>query len=205
MDEIYLSEASRTVSYDKDGPVDVKRRLVQEEIEDALVNKDINVRARLIDRLAMASGRTELRDREATEWIIARQAELREAFHLASKLKRPPPDVMHPEHVRVAGNGVSFRGPIERSDRETWEHYKAMIKVAACTHEIIRSEFRRNPTSQVGEELRAIEAWRRKLMRRVPKGWNWREEIYCRHSMSEFTADTIRRLKEIGYARPIED
>jgi hypothetical protein len=205
VDELVLKEAGRIVSREGDESIDVTRRLIQEEHRDALVNKNAAVRARCLDRISAASERVERHDQETLAWIIERQGELREAFHAAKRYRREPPDVAHPDHVRITGNDVSFHGPIDKPSRENWELIKAAIRVAACSHEIVRNEFRKNPSAQVREHLRKVEAQRRKLMRAVPNGWNWREDIYCRDSQFEFTTDLIQRLKEIGYVRPIED
>lgn len=49
------------------------------------------------------------------------------------------------------------------------------------------------------EQLKQMQTHRRWLMRKVPRGWDWREEIYCRDSSLSFAKDTVTRLKEIGY------
>jgi hypothetical protein len=52
-----------------------------------------------------------------------------------------------------------------------------------------------NPCIENEDELKSIEGHRRKLMRLVPSGWDWREDIYCLHSQTEFVNSTINELQ----------
>lgn len=203
MDELLWSEACRIVSYDGDQPVDAKRRLFQEEFKDAFVKGDKNVRDRLIDRVTEAGVRIEGKRRETLNFFYEVKAALSDKFHFARKIGTPPPNVVpHPDHVVFENGLVQFIGPATLVEREWWEDLKATIAIAACLHDIIRTEYRRTSSQAVFEELRAIETHRRKLMRMVPKGWNWREEIHCRTSKLAFTKSTVSALKEIGYVAP---
>jgi len=203
MDELLWSEASRIVSHDGDVPVDAKRRLVQDAFHDALVEGDKAVRDSLIDRVTEAGARIELKHKEILNFFFEGKARLSEQFHFARKIGRPAPDVVpHPDHVVIENGQVHFFGPATRAEREPWEDLKARIRIAACFHDIIRAEYRRTLSPVVLGELREIEKHRRKLMRLVPKGWNWREEIYCRTSSLAFIKSTVSSLEEIGYASP---
>lgn len=200
MDELLWSEACRIVSYDGDQPVDAKRRLFQEEFKDAFVKGDKAVRDRLIDRVTETGVRIERQRQEILNFFYEGKALLIEQFHFAWKIRQPAPDVVpHPHHVAIENGQVHFFGPATRAEREPSEDLKAAIAIAACFHDIIRTEYRRTSSPVVLGELRAIEKHRRKLMRLVPRGWNWREEIYCRSSSLEFTKSTVSSLKEIGY------
>jgi hypothetical protein len=202
MDELLWQEASRVVSQDHDGPVDAKRRLIQEEFRAALRDGDGSVRARLLAQLHETGARIEQQQSKILTFFIEGKAHLTEQFDLAKKLGQPPPDVVpHPDHV-VVDDHVHFFGPADRRGRAAWEELKAAIRVAACLHDIVRSEYRRTGCPVVLEELRAAEKHRRWLMRFVPKGWNWREEIYCRDSKLAFAKEIVSALKEMGYVSP---
>lgn len=203
MDDLFWEEAGRLVSHDSNGPVDARKRLVQEEFLAALKDGDSTVRARLLSQLHDVSKRIEHQKNEIHCFFIEGKVRLGEEFDLAQKLGQPAPDILpHPDHVEIRGGQVHFNGPTDRRGREAWEMIKAAIRVAACLHDIARTEFRRTGCSLAKEKLRLIEKHRRWLMRSVPRGWNWKEEIYCRDSLLAFAKETVTRLKEIGYVAP---
>jgi hypothetical protein len=196
MDELLWAEACRIVSYDGDNPVQAMLRLLQEEFQDALVHGDKTVRDRLITRITEAAARIEGKRKETLNFVYEVKAALSDEFHFARKIGRPAPNVVpHPDHVVIEDGLVHFIGPTTCAEREWWEDLKAAIAIAACLHDIIRSEHRRTSCHAVFEELRSIEAHRRKLMRMVPKGWNWREELYCRTSQLEFICPSSDNLR----------
>jgi hypothetical protein len=198
MDALFWKETERIVSHDENGPVDIRRRLILEEIHAAL--RDSNVRARLLAQLHESGARIEGEWREFRNFVLDCKMRYYDEFGEAKLTKRPPPNVMHPDHVVLNPGGVEFTGPIDRDSRKQWEELKAAIRIAACIHDILRTEHRRTGCPDVLKELKAHESHRRQLMRAVPKGWNWREEIYCRHSQLEFAKQTITQLREMGYA-----
>ncbi len=201
LDKIFLAEAARIVSHGPDGPVDAKQRLVQEEFAAALRDRDSNVRARLLARLHDINIRVESRHEEILTFFIEAKPFVSEQFYFAEKMRLPAPDIVpHPNHVVVTDHSVEFYGPADRRERELWEILKASIRIAACLHDIIRAEYRRTGSSAVLGNLKWIEKHRRQLMRAVPKGWNWREEIYCRDSLLSFANEVVKDSREIGYA-----
>lgn len=200
MDELLWREAARVVSHDVNGPVDAKQRLMQEEFYAALHRGDDAVRARLLSQLHATSARIDHRHNEILTFFIEGKANLTEQFYLAQKGRKPAPDVLpHPDHVQIENGHIEFYGPTDKRGRAQWEHIKCVIRVAAAMHEVIREEYRRTGCPAVLEELKAIEKHRRKYMRVVPKGWNWKEEIYSRDSMLVFAKETAARIKESGY------
>lgn len=200
VDIAFLTEAARVVSHDKNGPVTAIKRLVQEEFRDALHNSNASVRARALAQLSQSSDRAEHEQQELVFWVLHRKSELEDEFYLAQSLKRRPPDILpHPAHVQIVDGRVILVGPTERRIRGIWENLKPCIKVAACGHDICRRAYREQPSESRLEDLRAWEAHRRKLMRTVPKGWDWRENIWCRGSQTEFANEIIQKMKEIGY------
>jgi hypothetical protein len=200
MDELLWQEAGRIVSHDGDGPVDAKKRLIQEEFVAALRDGDSSVRARLLGQLHDTGARIDREQREILEFFYEAKVCLTERFYFAKKCGTAPPDVVpHPAHVEIAESRVHFRGPADRPGRAAWETIKAAIRVAASLHEIVRNEYRRTGSQAVFVELKAIEKHRRWLMRSVPKGWNWQEDIYCLDSELDPAKDIVSKLKEIGY------
>jgi len=207
IDFIYLKEAARVVSRDEDGPVSAARRLVQEEFLDALLKGDQTARSRVLEQLSHSSDRVEQQRDEIHSWVVARKAQLEDEFHLARKCGRPPPDVLpHPFHVRIGGDRIVILGPESRAAREAWEMLKALITATACIHDLARREYRQNPSQDVLKYLKAVEAERRQLMRMVPAGWNWREEIWCLDSRLEATREIVNDIRRMGYVDPsVED
>lgn len=200
IDELYEKEAARIVSHNGDEPVDARARLVSEEFYDALVEKNPAIRARLLAKLDDIDARTSIEDQEFLDHVRTRKAELTRDFYFARLSKAKPPDVIpHPDHVVFEGKWLSIRGPIDHNGRRLWEELKAAIRVAAYFHERARAEHKLFGTPETAKALKDAEQHRRKLMRPVPKGWNWREEIYSRDSMLEFAKDVVRDLKEIPY------
>lgn len=199
IDELLWELAKKIVAHDKDGPVEAVKRLIQDEFHDALVSRDPKARARLFADLKDSAARLERNAREHSAWAREAKAQMIEEFEFAEKMRRPAPDALHPDHVEISSAGVRLSGPVEGEDRIAWEWLKAMIRITACIHDLARQEYRRTGSLGVRTDLEAIEKHRRWLMRKVPKGWEWKEEIYCRGSQLEFALDTVRRLKEIGY------
>lgn len=196
INEFFLNEAQRVVSRDESGDVIAAKRLVQEEFVAALIDKDPKARARVLSRLSSLETKAGKAQREFTEFVLTCKAKYDALFHIAKKHRSAPPDVMHPDHVSFVDGDLVFTGPMDCISREQWEHLKALIKIAAWLHERARQSFRQNPTDQKRAELKAAEAHRRWLMRKVPKGWNWREDIYCRYSRTKFVKDTIAILEK---------
>lgn len=203
IDKAFWREAGRTVSHDAEGPVDAMRRMIQEEFFDALGKSDPAARVRVIAQLRETANRMEQAEREERaelEHFMERKIALTDEFNTARKLNRPPPDVIpHPGHVQVSPTDLVINGPIDAESRKIWEQLKAAIKVTACQHRITRDEYRRNPSESVLRDLHSIEKHRRRLMRAVPPGWNWREDIYCRDSELELISEMISKLERIGY------
>jgi hypothetical protein len=207
MDELLWLEAARVVSHGETGPVDIKRRLIQEEILAALGPDESvgprvrhTVRARLLTRLHETGVRIERQQEEIVSFFIEAQAYLREKFWFAELAGQPAPDVLpHPEHMEIRDGRVLFIGPTDRAGRKAWATIKCDIRVAACHHDIVRAEFRRTGSARALGELRRAEKYRRELMRVVPAGWNWREEIYCRDSQLAIAKALVTRMREIGY------
>jgi hypothetical protein len=133
-DELHLAEAVRIVSRDADGLVDAFKRLVQQEWHDALVAGDEKARIRVMDAAAAAFTRKAARENEQRKSLWESKAHYSEIFHSARKLRKSPPDVMHPDHVVIERDGISYVGPIGAENRKRWELLKASIKIAQFLH-----------------------------------------------------------------------
>lgn len=153
----------------------------------------------MLAELRESAGRLDHERAEKLAWFHEAKVYMAEQFEIAERLGRPAPDTMHPAHVQIVGGEVHFRGPIQKRERVAWEWLKAAIHVAACLDANARTEFGRSGSPYSLEQLNANRKHRRWLMRRVPKGWNWREEIYCRDSQLDFAKQVTRDLREAGY------
>lgn len=194
VDAFFLQEAQRVVSRDEAGDVIAAKRLVQEEFLAALIEKDPKARARLLSKLSQLEAKADRERREFIEWVWTCKAQYDELFRTARERRYVPPDVCHPDHVDLVDGNVVFTGPVDIESRKQWEQMKASIKIGSWLHERSRKRVKQNPTDENRAELREIEANRRRLMRGVPKGWNWREDIYCRYSQTSFVKETIAAL-----------
>ena len=196
IESIYLSEAERIVSRDENGDVNAGRRLVQDEYHDALVQRDQKVRARLLRELAVARAKEDQQWAEFEDWFRNCKADYKDDFDLAERMGRQPPDVLHPDHVDLVDRCLIFTGPIERRQRLAWEELKFGIKLAAQLHRRARAAVREDPSDDNRQFLHEIEVSRRRLMRRVPKGWNWREDIYCRDPQRKVRQEILAEMKD---------
>lgn len=200
MDSLLWEEGKRIVSHDSNGPVDAKKRLVQQEFLAGLKDNDHAVRARLLAQLHETGGRIGRQHDEIHTFFIEGKVHHGRDFYYAEKFGKPAPDILpHPDHVEVWGGMVHFNGPTDVRGRAAWETIKSALRVTASIHEITRNEYRRTSCPAVLVELKALEKHRRWLMRKVPKGWNWQEEIYCRDSTLSYDKKLIQDLKERGY------
>lgn len=197
IEDFYLEEARRVVSHDENGEVSAARRLVQEEYAEALIQRDAKARTRVLEKIAAAEAAKRKELNEFHEWVLTCQAKYHELFRQAEMTGSAPPDVAHPAHIELTADGVILKGPIERREREAWEELKGFIKIAAWLHSRAREKWKADPSPQTAKELKLLEAYRRSLMRHVPKGWNWRENIYCRYSRTKFVENSIAELEAI--------
>lgn len=197
IDEFYLEEAQRVVSRDENGEVIAGKRLVQEEYAEALIAKDPKARARVLEKLAAVEAAKRKELNEFHEWVVTCQTKYDQLFYQAEITGSVPPDVAHPTHIELTADGVIQKGPIDRAARKAWEELKGAIKIAAWLHGRARAKWKAEPSPKTAEELRLLEAYRRSLMRRVPKGWNWRENIYCRYSRTQFVEKSIAELEAV--------
>lgn len=196
IESIYISESERIVSRDENGDVNAGRRLVQDEFHDALVQRDPKVRDRLLRQLAAARAKEGQQWAEFEAWFLARKADYKDEFYLAEVTGREPPDVAHPDHVSLIDRRLVLTGPLERRERQAWERLKGDIKLAAWFHARARANFQLDPREETWTTLELVKIYRRRLMRRVPKGWNWREEIYCCGSQTKRVQECIAEMEE---------
>lgn len=195
IDEFILQEARRIVSRDAAGEVSAAKRLVQEEYLAALIEKDPKARARLLSKISQVETKADNGRGELIDWVLTCKAKYELLFRKAKERRSPAPDVCHSDHVNLVGDTIVISGPVDVESRKQWEQAKALIKIAAWMHERSRQCVKLDPTPENYAELKAMETHRRFLMRCVPKGWNWRENIYCRYSQTASVQKTISDLR----------
>lgn len=196
-DDHQLAAAARTVTRDTDGPVNALKRLIQEDWHDALKNGDQKARARVLAEVKAIMARDAEKQRKAFEWIWETKLDLTEKFALARKARYVPLDVMHPDHVHIDRSGVTYTGPMTTDAREQWELLKYAIKAVVPMHAEARRRAKLDPCAERFAWLEHIVVLRRKLMRSVPKRWDWREDIYCRHSLTDAVNRLNRDMQEL--------
>ncbi len=196
-DRFLLAESKRIVSHDEKGPVTAHQRLMQEWHHDALFSNDPKVRESLLRHIAAAEARHRDAEQKELRWFLEAKAHWEKEFADAYRRRRPPPDVPHPAHINLAGEDLAITGPLEPAAREWWEEQKSYIKICSWLHARARQKFQADRSEPNRLELNRLMVHRRRLMRPVPKGWNWQEEIYCRYSRSDFVRDTIASLNAL--------
>jgi hypothetical protein len=171
---------------------------VQEDFHDALVRGDKGARTRLLDRLAHATEKDARANAVALQWIFERKHLIEEEFYQARRAGFAPPDILpHPTHVRIDSTCVSILGPYERDQRVEWELLKAQIRVAAHIQLQAQRKHKACPAEQTARRLALATKERRRLMRKVPPGWNWREIIWCRNSCAAEAQEIIDLLNRL--------
>lgn len=110
--------------------------------------------------------------------------------------KEPPDIVPHPDHVCIISSDVSINGPIDRKGRRLWKFIKHAIRNTVHEIERLKAELRNSPEDPQLQKALAFEnKIRRALMRKVPKGWNWREQIWTRDSRLEDFLFLVSEMK----------
>lgn len=151
----------------------------------------------MLDRIGKASEKREREHRALPESLWGRKFADKEQFDLAKSRGLPPPDILpHPDHVVIDDQGVSFIGPTDRESRKAWECLKGLLRMVSYNHAKQRALCKVSDRLADREALRGLEAYRRNLMRQVPKGWNWREEIFCRDSWLALSDEFIWLLEK---------
>lgn len=120
-------------------------------------------------------------DMSVLEWFIPRKTVLLDEFDRAERRGEPPPDcVPHPAQIAFIDGQFIFTGPTDARGRASWELLKYKIRSLADASVTLRQRQRDEPADAATIELLAdVSKKRRALMRLVPKGWNWREDIYA--------------------------
>ena len=73
---------------------------------------------------------------------------------------------------------IKFTGPDDAELKEYWDSLKQGLRFLDRRLTEARAEATRSPRSKSkAETLKSFEDGFRKLLKQVPEGWNWREEI----------------------------
>ena len=182
--------------------VTAAERLMLQLLQQSLAG-DAGVAKYLIDRYSAAEEKADNASYEDRPWVFRRKIEIQDEFDRAFMSGEAPPDVLpHPDHVHPYGEQL-ITGPHLPELRVMWEYLKQEIK--RCISFI--SDTKRWLVDPTGVErdhllkmLALFEKRLRALKRQVPKGWNWREEIWTRGS-STAEIEAWLKMKTDGTAR----
>ena len=91
-----------------------------------------------------------------------------------------PRQVPHPDHININLQTGDFviSGPLTPSDKKAWDHLKFQLRQTECM--LIKQTENAAVHPQNREEKTKCEHMKnhlKKLEKRVPKGWNWRERL----------------------------
>lgn len=144
--------------------------------------------------------------REVTERIkvaVEYKCGLQERFDMCRRYNRPPPDLVpHPDHVIITDDGFRIIGPMDRETRRLWEAFKYSLRELVAEIDSTKAKLREEPEN-VEQQLRldTLNRRRRRWMRLVPKGWNWRERLWTRdgdYKSIEWLYDQLRAQSRIN-------
>lgn len=197
LEQIVVEEMGRLVPQSDGTQIELARRIVQDVALKAAKGSLQAARLSLAElRRAQQRERDEQTDllKVAVEYKFSRS----EQFAYYRRMGWEPPDVLpHPAHVIIENGEVRFAGPIDPDDRAWWERLKHIIKIFTADLATARQHVREFPGEEWAEEsLKSAERFRRQVMRLVPKGWNWREEIWTRDSETPEKREAARLMRE---------
>lgn len=191
-DSRVLSALDRLVPLPDGSEVSLLERMLERDALEAANGNDKSV-ARMTREYARASANMA----ELISECLAFHVEVSEAFAQAEADGVPPPDFTpHPAHVVITDEGVQFIGPLTREDRAKWEFIKHQMRFFSDGVAAVRRLQKERPSPELLRVLRfaraQLESWRRK----IPQGWNWKEQIYTRDSSPEEITAFEKRLIE---------
>lgn len=199
IEQIIIEEFGRTVPQSDGCEIQLARRMVQDlalqAAKGSLPAARLSLAALQRVQQREQDERTELL-KVAVEYKFSRA----EQFEYYRRMGWEPPDVLpHPAHVVIEHGNVRFAGPIDHEGQLAWERLKRCIVVFTDDLAWARKHVREFPREAWAiESLASAQRLRRQAMRMVPKGWNWREQIWNRASVAEERARDalIRKFKK---------
>jgi hypothetical protein len=199
LEQIIVEELGRRIPQQDGTEIELVRRIVQSVVLKAAKG------SLPASRLALSElRRVEQRERDKEDEVLRLAYQYRyeglAKFDYHRRHQLEPPDIIpHPAHIVIEGRNVRFAGPIDHEGELAWERLKRCI--VAFTEDLAwaRKRVRELPGEAWAEQaLASAQRLRRKAMRMVPKGWDWREQIWNQASVAEERARyaLIRKYKK---------
>lgn len=196
---IIREEMTRRVPQKDGTEIEMHRRVIQAAALKA-ANGNLTAARMMISELRRLEEREARAQNELVRLAWQYRYEGLEIFADQKRRRLEPPDIVpHPSHVVIEGDVVSINGPIDHEGQVVWERIKRLVVVQTENLALAREHARQYPGEEWAEKsLQSTLRLRRKAMRLVPKGWNWREDIWNRASVADDRARKrlIRQITE---------
>jgi hypothetical protein len=207
--QLFVEEMTRDIPQANGEPMSLVRRLVRHQALEAAKTGG-NAIAPVLKQTAESLKALAAERNSLLEVAINYKYDMEKVFYeYRRRGEKEPPDIIpHPDHISITSDGAGINGPIDREGRRHWEFIKHAIRNTVLEIENIKANLSEDPDDgSLRESLEFHMKIRRSWMRKVPKGWNWKERIWsldsniddfyilgCETSGEEVSQDLLRSL-----------
>jgi hypothetical protein len=173
-----------------------------QDAKKAAEGKNSGAAGRIQRQFAKSSAKVE----QIVEELIRMKAEVQGWFDEAEARGLPPPDVLpHPAHWDVVGRKIVITGPETTLERAAWEGMKQRMRWLNDGLAFIK-RLEKESGFHDPELKRAYRIEIERCRRKIPEGWNWKEQIYTLDSTpEELDRALARELEKLERAGKVLD
>jgi hypothetical protein len=196
-DEKVLEAFNRVVTTADGKKVSLVERALQQDALNA-AKGDEKANARLRPEYARASSNKAAMFSSMIGDAMEHWIDVKGAFDDAERKSVAPPDfVPHPDHVHITDTALTINGPCTKEERAFWEYLKFYMRFWSDAVALVRADIKKHPDYEfLKNGLRIARAKLEHFRRHIPKGWNWKEQIYTLDSAKEDIEAYEKRQKQ---------